>query len=53
MAALKATGKKQLIIAGTITSVCMVFPEYQLLIESYLKAREVEHNHEQLDSERQ
>ncbi|MDG2944225.1 hydrolase [Exercitatus varius] len=124
VAAVKATGKKQLIIAGTITSVCMafpaisaiaegyqvfcvidasgtyskmaqeitlarivqagavpmdtaavcaeiqqtwnrpdaeewakayeaVFPEYQLLIESYLKAREVEHNHEQLDSERQ
>lgn len=124
VAAVKATGKKQLIIAGTITSVCMafpaisaiaegyqvfvvidasgtyskmaqeitlarvvqagavpmdtaavcseiqrtwnrpdaeewakayeaVFPEYQLLIESYLKAREVEQNHEQLDSERQ
>lgn len=123
VAAVKATGKKQLIIAGTITSVCMafpaisaiaegyqvfvvidasgtyskmaqeitlarvvqagavpmdtaavcseiqrtwnrldaeewakayeaVFPEYQLLIESYLKAREVEHNNEQLDSER-
>lgn len=123
VAAVKATGKKQLIIAGTITSVCMafpaisaiaegyqvfvvidasgtyskmaqeitlarvvqagavpmdmaavcseiqrtwnrpdaeewakayeaVFPEYQLLIESYLIAREVEHNNEQLDSER-
>ena len=123
VAAVKVTGKKQLIIAGTITSVCMafpaisaiaegyqvfvvidasgtyskmaqeitlarvvqagavpmdtaavcseiqrtwnrpdaeewekayeaVFPEYQLLIESYLKAREVEHNNEQLDSER-
>lgn len=123
VAAVKATGKKQLIIAGTITRVCMafpaisaiaegyqvfvvidasgtyskmaqeitlarvvqagavpmdtaavcseiqrtwnrpdaeewakeyeaVFPEYQLLIESYLKAREVEHNNEQLDSER-
>ena len=123
VAAVKATGKKQLIIAGTITSVCMafpaisaiaegyqvfvvidasgtyskmaqeitlarvvqagavpmdtaavcseiqrtwnrpdaeewakayeaVFPEYQHLIESYLKAREVEHNNEQLDSER-
>ncbi|MCK3656927.1 hydrolase [Pasteurellaceae bacterium Macca] len=123
VAAVKATGKKQLIIAGTITSVCMafpaisaiaegyqvfvvidasgtyskmaqeitlarvvqagavpmdtaavcseiqgtwnrpdaqewadaysaVFPEYQLLIESYLKAREVEHNHELLDSEK-
>ncbi len=26
MAAVKATGKKQLIIAGTITSVCMAFP---------------------------
>ena len=26
VAAVKATGKKQLIIAGTITSVCMAFP---------------------------
>ena len=123
VAAVKATGKKQLIIAGTITSVCMafpaisaiaegyqvfcvidasgtyskmaqeitlarivqagavpmdtaavcseiqqtwnrpdaaewakayelIFPEYQLLIESYTKAREVEAKHEQLDSER-
>ncbi|NEN75156.1 hydrolase [Pelistega sp. NLN82] len=122
--AVKATGKKQLIIAGTITSVCMafpaisaiaegyqvfvvvdasgtyskmaeeitlarvvqagavpmdtaavcaeiqqtwnlpnpeewakayeaVFPEYQLLIESYAKAREVERTGEQLDSTRQ
>ncbi len=120
---MKATGKKQLIIAGTITSVCMafpaisaiaegyqvfcvvdasgtyskmvqeitlarivqagavpmdtaavcseiqqtwnrddaaewakayelIFPEYQLLIESYTKARQVEHDGEQLDSER-
>ena len=121
--AVKATGKKQLIIAGTITSVCMafpsiaavadgyqvfavidasgtyskmaeeitlarmlqagvvpidtaavaselqktwnredaaewaqaytgIFPNYQLLIESYAKAQEVVQNHEVLDSER-
>ena len=121
--AVKATGKKQLIIAGTITSVCMafpaiaavadgyqvfavvdasgtyskmaqeitlarvvqagvvpmdtaavaselqqtwhrddaqqwaevytqIFPNYQLLIESYLKAQEVATQHELLDSER-
>ena len=121
VAAVKATGKKQLIIAGTITSVCMafpaiaaaadgyqvfavvdasgtyskqaeeitlarivqagvvpidtaavaselqqtwnredalewaqlytkIFPNYQLLIESHLKAQEVERNQEQLDS---
>lgn len=124
VAAVKATGKKTLIIAGTITSVCMafpsisavqegykvfavvdasgtyskmaqeitlarivqagvvpidtaavcselqktwnredalqwaeaysgVFPPYQLLIESYMKAQEVVTNHEQLDSQRQ
>jgi nicotinamidase-related amidase len=123
VAAVKATGRKQLIIAGTITSVCMafpsiaavqdgyqvfavvdasgtyskmaqeitlarimqagvvpmdtaavaselqktwhrqdaqewaavytrIFPPYQLLIESYQKAREVESNGEQLDSTR-
>ena len=123
VAAVKATGRKQLIIAGTITSVCMafpaiaaaadgyqvfavvdasgtyskmaeeitlarvvqagvvpmdtaavaselqktwnredamqwaelytrIFPNYQLLIESYMKAQEVEKNHEQLDSTR-
>lgn len=123
VAAVKATGKKQLIIAGTITSVCMafpaisaiaegyqvfcvvdasgtyskmaqeitlarivqagvvpmdtaavcseiqrtwnredaaewakayeaIFPEYQLLIESYMKARQVEHDGELLDSEK-
>lgn len=123
VAAVKATGRKQLIIAGTITSVCMafpgiaavadgyqvfavvdasgtyskmaqeitlarivqagvvpldtaavaselqktwnrddaqqwaeiyamIFPPYQLLIESYLKARSVEKSHEQLDSQR-
>lgn len=123
VAAVKATGKKQLIIAGTITSVCMafpaiaavqegyqvfavvdasgtyskmaqeitlarvvqagvvpmdtaavaselqqswnrtdaqdwadvytrIFPAYQLLIESYAKAREVESQHETLDSQR-
>lgn len=121
--AVKATGKKQLIIAGTITSVCMafpsiaavadgyqvfavidasgtyskmaeeitlarmlqagvvpidtaavaselqktwnredaaewaqaytgIFPNYQLLIESYAKAQEVVQNHEVLDSQR-
>lgn len=121
--AVKATGKKQLIIAGTITSVCMafpsiaaaadgyqvfavvdasgtyskmaeeitlarvtqagvvpmdtaavaseiqrtwhrddaqqwaeiytkIFPNYQLLIESYMKAQDVEKNHEKLDSQR-
>jgi nicotinamidase-related amidase len=123
VAAVKATGRKTLIIAGTITSVCMafpaisaahdgykvfavvdasgtyskmaqeitlarvvqagvvpmdtaavaselqktwhrddaqewaniytkIFPAYQLLIESYLKAQDVEKNHEQLDSTR-
>jgi nicotinamidase-related amidase len=121
--AVKATGRKTLIIAGTITSVCMafpaiaavhegykvfavvdasgtyskmaqeitlarivqagvvpmdtaavaselqrswhrddaqewaqiytrIFPPYQLLIESYMKAQQVEKNHEQLDSAR-
>ena len=123
VAAVKATGRKTLIIAGTITSVCMafpaisavqdgyrvfavvdasgtyskmaqeitlarvvqagvvpmdtaavaselqktwhrddaqewaevytkIFPPYQLLIESYMKAQEVEKNNEQLDSQR-
>ena len=123
VAAVKATGRKQLIIAGTITSVCMafpaiaaaadgyqvfavidasgtyskmaeeitlarvvqagvvpmdtaavaseiqktwnradaqewaaiytnIFPNYQLLIESHMKAQEVEKTHEQLDSQR-
>ncbi|MEJ5902385.1 isochorismatase family protein [Ochrobactrum teleogrylli] len=123
VAAVKATGRKTLIIAGTITSVCMafpaisavqdgykvfavvdasgtyskmaqeitlarvvqagvvpmdtaavaselqktwnrddaqewakvytkIFPPYQLLIESYMKAQEVEKNQEQLDSQR-
>lgn len=123
VAAVKATGRRQLIIAGTITSVCMafpsiaavadgyqvfavidasgtyskmaeeitlarvaqagvvpmdtaavaseiqrtwnrddaqqwaevytnIFPNYQLLIESYLKAQGVQKNHEQLDSQR-
>lgn len=123
VAAVKATGRRQLIIAGTITSVCMafpsiaaiadgyqvfavvdasgtyskmaqeitlariaqagvvpmdtaavaselqktwnrddaqqwaeiytmIFPPYQLLIESYMKAQEVEKNHETLDSQR-
>ena len=121
--AVKATGRRQLIIAGTITSVCMafpsiaavadgyqvfavvdasgtyskmaeeitlarvvqagvvpmdtaavaseiqrtwnredaqqwaaiytqIFPNYQLLIESYQKAQDVQKNHEQLDSQR-
>ncbi|MCW2065683.1 UNVERIFIED_ORG: nicotinamidase-related amidase [Stenotrophomonas maltophilia] len=123
VAAVKGTGRKQLIIAGTITSVCMafpsiaavadgyqvfavvdasgtyskmaeeitlarvvqagvvpmdtaavaseiqrtwnredaqqwaaiytqIFPNYQLLIESYQKAQDVQKNHEQLDSQR-
>lgn len=123
VAAVKATGRSQLIIAGTITSVCMafpsiaavadgyqvfavvdasgtyskmaeeitlarvvqagvvpmdtaavaseiqrtwnredaqqwaaiytqIFPNYQLLIESYQKAQDVQKNHEQLDSQR-
>lgn len=123
VAAVKATGRKTLIVAGTITSVCMAFPviaaaydgykvfavidasgtyskmaqeitlarvvqagvvpldtaavaselqktwnredaqewaqvytkilpPYQLLIESYLKAQQVEKDHEQLDSQR-
>ncbi|PJL70792.1 amidohydrolase [Stenotrophomonas maltophilia] len=123
VAAVKATGRRQLIIAGTITSVCMafpsiaavadgyqvfavidasgtyskmaeeitlarvvqagvvpmdtaavaseiqrtwnrddaqqwaevytkIFPNYQLLNESYLKAQDVQKNHEQLDSQR-
>ena len=29
-----------------------IFPNYQLLIESYIKAQEVEKTHEQLDSQR-
>ena len=29
-----------------------IFPNYQLLIESYLKAQDVQKNHEQLDSQR-
>ncbi|RCW81356.1 isochorismatase family protein [Paracoccus lutimaris] len=29
-----------------------IFPEYRLLIESYTKARSVEHDGEQLDSQR-
>ncbi|MGO4833582.1 hydrolase, partial [Rhizobiaceae sp. 2RAB30] len=29
-----------------------IFPPYQLLIESYLKAQQVEKDHEQLDSQR-
>lgn len=33
--AVKATGKKQLIIAGTITSVCMAFPSISAIAEGY------------------
>ncbi|MCT8264987.1 hydrolase [Proteus terrae] len=33
--AVKATGKKQLIIAGTITSVCMAFPTISAVAEGY------------------
>lgn len=35
VAAVKATGKKQLIIAGTITSVCMVFPAISAIADGY------------------
>jgi nicotinamidase-related amidase len=35
VAAVKATGKKQLIIAGTITSVCMAFPSIAAVAEGY------------------
>src|SRR5699024_10755098 len=35
VAAVKATGKKQLIIAGTITSVCMAFPAISAVAEGY------------------
>lgn len=35
VAAVKATGKKQLIIAGTITSVCMAFPAISALADGY------------------
>ncbi|MGH8854264.1 MAG: isochorismatase family protein [Telluria sp.] len=35
VAAVKATGKKQLIIAGTITSVCMAFPAISAVHEGY------------------
>lgn len=34
--AVKATGKKQLIIAGTITSVCMAFPAISAVADGYL-----------------
>ena len=33
--AVKATGKKQLIIAGTVTSVCMAFPAISAVAEGY------------------
>jgi len=33
--AVKATGKKQLIIAGTITSVCMAFPSISAVYDGY------------------
>ena len=35
VAAVKATGKKQLIIAGTITSVCMAFPAIAAAADGY------------------
>ncbi len=35
VAAVKETGKKQLIIAGTITSVCMAFPSIAAVTEGY------------------
>ncbi|MEX6209655.1 hydrolase [Providencia huaxiensis] len=35
VAAVKATGKKQLIIAGTITSVCMAFPAISAVMDGY------------------
>ncbi len=35
VAAVKATGKKQLIIAGTITSVCMAFPAISAVHDGY------------------
>ncbi|HDL8053600.1 TPA: isochorismatase family protein [Yersinia enterocolitica] len=35
VAAVKATGKKQLIIAGTITSVCMAFPAIAAVADGY------------------
>lgn len=57
--AVKTTGKKQLIIAGTLTTVCMAFPAlsavaegYQLLAESHQKAQQVERTGEPLDAER-
>ena len=36
VAAVKATGKKQLIIAGTITSVCMAFPAISAIADGYM-----------------
>lgn len=35
VAAVKATGKKQLIIAGTLTNVCMAFPAIQAVADGY------------------
>ena len=35
VAAVKATGRKTLIIAGTITSVCMAFPAISAVAEGY------------------
>lgn len=32
---MKATGKKQLIIAGTLTNVCMAFPAIQAVADGY------------------
>jgi nicotinamidase-related amidase len=35
VAAVKATGRKTLIIAGTVTSVCMAFPAIRAVYEGY------------------
>lgn len=35
VAAVKATGKKQLIVAGTLTNVCMAFPAIQAAYDGY------------------
>lgn len=35
VAAVKATGKKQLIVAGTLTNVCMAFPAIQAVADGY------------------
>ncbi len=35
VAAVKATGKKQLVVAGTLTNVCMAFPAIQAAADGY------------------